>query len=119
MFVDEKFLNDLLNNFGHWHEFLFFLGTYICEIDNVEFLRVICGWALIALAYIERKSNPNDNKKILEMRDLQVYDVVHKIFLYVCRQHGTPNIRYFLHIFGEDFFDQIVGLLTVDVCYFS
>jgi hypothetical protein len=85
------------------------------EINDLEVLRIMCGWAMVALAFIERKSNPNNDKQYLEARDLQIYDVVYKILCYTCRQYGTPNIRWFLGVFGEEFFDQIVGLLVVDV----
>lgn len=75
----------------------------------------MCGWAMIALAFIERSSNPNNDKKIIDARDMQVYDLVYKIFCYSCRQHGSQNIRWFISVYGDEFFDQIVGLLAVDV----
>jgi hypothetical protein len=75
----------------------------------------MCGWALIALAYVERKSNPNNDRQALDTRDKQAYDTAYKIFCFTCRQHGAPNIRWFFSVFGDEFFDQIVGLVVVDV----
>lgn len=75
----------------------------------------MCGWAMIALAYIEFKNNPENNRQYVEVRDQQVYDLVYKILCYTCRQHGASDIRSFLGFFGDEFFDQIVGVLFVNV----
>lgn len=91
------------------------------EVDDLTVLRVMCGWAFIALAFIELKINkiPSIDKEYLEPRDLQTFDVVYKILCYSCRQNGSPNIRWFLSVFGDEFFDQIVGLVVIDVSSFA
>ncbi|KAI6196461.1 hypothetical protein M3Y94_01112700 [Aphelenchoides besseyi] len=48
-----------------------------------------------------------------EEQNLQVYDVIHKIIYYTSGQHGTQLCRWFLGIFGDEFFGRIIGFINL------
>ncbi|KAI6184566.1 Non-specific serine/threonine protein kinase [Aphelenchoides bicaudatus] len=97
----EIFMGENLSEFKDWRSFLCFLSTYILEVKELKLLRVIC-------------AIPTHEKQTMDLREMQSYEILYKILCYTCLQHGSPHIRWFFSVFGDEFFDQITGLILFD-----
>ncbi|KAI6234934.1 hypothetical protein M3Y99_00744900 [Aphelenchoides fujianensis] len=106
-------LRDVLASFGHWRAFLFYLGTYNKEITSLSGLRSIAGWALIALGFVVREQLLKGTFKLLDLRNLQLYEVVHKILSYASIQHACVNPKRFVKVYGDEIFARICGMLLL------
>ncbi|KAI6234051.1 hypothetical protein M3Y99_00838700 [Aphelenchoides fujianensis] len=113
--MDEKMavLRDVLASFGHWRTFLFYLGTYNKEITSLSGLRSIAGWALIALGFVVREQLLKGTFDLLDLRNLQLYEVVHKILSYASIQHACTNPKRFVNVYGDEIFARICGMILL------
>ncbi|KAI6225379.1 Non-specific serine/threonine protein kinase [Aphelenchoides fujianensis] len=113
--MDEKMavLRDVLASFGHWRTFLFYLGTYNKEIPSLSGLRSIAGWALIALGFVVREQLLKGTFRLLDLRNLQLCEVVHKILSYASIQHACTNPKRFVNVYGDEIFARICGMLLL------
>ncbi|KAI6216793.1 Non-specific serine/threonine protein kinase [Aphelenchoides besseyi] len=109
----DVYLRELFASYRDWRTFIFYLGTYVLEVNDLEALRVISGWSLVALGYVLKNQLELNYFNMTEEQNLQVYDVIHKIIYYTSGQHGTQLCRWFLGIFGDEFFGRIIGFINL------